>query len=364
MDNKGCIATTVIANMISVIGLGNIGSLIATKLSESNDVVALDSEKKKLEGLRNVKGIAGSIMESADIIKKSDLVVVALPGQISNLYVKKLLEWGLDVVDVSYSPEDPYDLDKPARSTGSLYVPDCGFAPGMSNMLAYNLYSKYNVQDIEIIVGGLPEEAREPFLHSVTWSVEGLIDEYTRKAKVISNYKVKSLNPLDEIGSLILPGLGEFEYFISDGLRTLLSTLKIRNLSEKTIRIKGHLDKMKVLRDLGYFSDEKIDGTTARKLSEQIFSRFKTEGRDVCILIARSTDGSKSLTLTAKGSVDHTAMSLLTGLPAVSVSKLIIEGNIEGTGMLPPELISENSKNLSYIIRELTASGVDFKSNT
>ena len=350
--------------MISVIGLGNIGSLIATKLSEGNEVVALDSEKKKLEGLRNVKGIAGSIMESADIIKKSDLVVVALPGQISNFHVKKLLEWGLNVVDVSYSPENPYDLDKLARSNGSLYVPDCGFAPGMSNILAYNLYSKYGVQDIEIIVGGLPEEAKEPFLHSVTWSVEGLIDEYTRKAKILSNYKIMAMDPLDEIGSLILPGFGEFEYFISDGLRTLLSTLKIRNLSERTIRIKGHLGKMKVLRDLGYFSDDEINGTTARKLSEHMFSRFRTPGRDLCILIVRSADGSKSSMLTARGNRDHTAMSLLTGLPGVAVSKLIIDGRIEGIGTFPPELISENSENIRYIIRELTESGIEFKSST
>ena len=350
--------------MISVIGLGNIGSLIASKLSEGNDVVALDSDKDRVDALRDVKGISGSIMESADIIKKSDLVVVALPGQVAYLQVKKLLEWGLNVVDVSYSPENPYDLDKLARSNGSLYIPDCGFAPGMSNILAYNLYSKFGVQDIEIIVGGLPEEAKEPFLHSVTWSVEGLIDEYTRKAKILSNYKIKELEPLDEIGSLILPGFGEFEYFISDGLRTLLSTLKIRNLSEKTIRIKGHLGKIKVLRDLGYFSDDEIEGTTARKLSEHIFSRFRRPGRDLCILTVRSADGSKFSTLTAMGDRDHTAMSLLTGLPAVSVSKLIIDGRIEGVGTFPPELISESSENFGYIIRELTDSGIEFKSNT
>ena len=81
--------------------------------------------------------------------------------------------------------------------------------------------------------------------------------------------------------------------------------------------------KMKVLRDLGYFSDDEIEGTTARKLSEHIFSRFRIPGRDLCILTVRSADGSKSSTLTAMGDRDHTAMSLLTGLPAVSVSKLI-----------------------------------------
>ena len=172
------------------------------------------------------------------------------------------------------------------------------------------------------------------------------------------------MDPLDEIGSLVLPGLGEFEYFISDGLRTLLSTLKIRNLSERTIRIKGHLGKMKVLRDLGYFSDEEIGGTTVRKLSEHIFSRFRVTGRDLCILIVRSVDGSKSSMLTARGNRNHTAMSLLTGLPAVAVSKLIIDGRIEGIGTFPPELISENSENFSYIIRELTESGIEFKSST
>ena len=209
----------------------------------------------------------------------------------------------------------------------------------------------------------MPENPVEPFLHSVTLSVEGLIDEYTRKASVISSYRTKSVNPLDKIGSVSIEGYGDFEYFTSDGLRTLLSTVKVRNLSEKTIRVRGHLERMKFLQDMGYFSDEKFHGTSARNISEHIFGRFRSAGHDLCILLVRSGDASKHSLLVARGNESHTAMSMLTGIPAASVSRLVVEGKITGQGTVPPELIAENDKNYSAILQDLTQAGASFDSN-
>ena len=129
--------------MISVIGLGNIGSMIARELSKHFEVVALDSDKSKVERIPEVRGVVGDIKDAADIIRRSQAAVVALPGQVAYHYVKKLLGWGINVIDISYSPENPFDLDSTARSAGALYIPDCGFAPGLSNMLTYRLYKKY-----------------------------------------------------------------------------------------------------------------------------------------------------------------------------------------------------------------------------
>ena len=349
--------------MISVIGLGNIGSMIARELAKHFDVIALDSDRSKVEQIPEARGIVGDIKDAADIIKRGDAAVVALPGQVAYPYVKKLLGWGVNVIDISYSPENPFDLDHLAKTAGALYIPDCGFAPGLSNMLAYRLYKKYGADEIEIVVGGLPESPAEPFLHSVTWSVEGLIDEYTRKASVISKNRIESINPLDEIGSINIEGYGEFEYFTSDGLRTLLSTVKVKNLSEKTIRVKGHLERMKFLQEMGYFSDENVGGTSARKISEHVFARFRTTGHDLCILLVRSSDTSKHSLLVARGAESRTAMSMLTGIPAASVSRLVAEGKITGQGTVPPELIAENNKNYSLILQDLTNAGAVFDSN-
>ncbi len=349
--------------MISVIGLGNIGSMIARELSNHVEVVALDSDRNKVEQIPQARGIVGDIKDSADVIKRGDAAVVALPGQVAYPYVKKLLGWGVNVIDISYSPENPFDLDRIARSAGALYIPDCGFAPGLSNMLAYRLYKKYAEDEIEIIVGGLPENPVEPFLHSVTWSVEGLIDEYTRKASVISNYRIKSVDPLGEIGSISIEGYGDFEYFTSDGLRTLLSTVKVRNLSEKTLRVKGHLERMKFLEEMGYFSDENVGRTSARKISEHVFGKFRSAGHDVCILLVRSGDASKHSLLVARGNESRTAMSMLTGIPAASVSRLVVEGKITGQGTVPPELIAENDENFSAILQDLMKAGAVFDSN-
>ena len=349
--------------MISVIGLGNIGSIIAQELANYYEVVALDSDRSRVERIAGIRGLVGQLDDVAGIIRESDLVVVALPGQVAFPYVKRILEWGINVIDISYSPENPYNLESIARSSGATYVPDCGFAPGLSNMLAYRLFKKSAADDIEIIVGGLPERPVEPFLHSVTWSVEGLIDEYTRKASIISDYKLKCVNPLDEIGSVNLPGYGDFEYFTSDGLRTLLTTMKVRNLSEKTIRFRGHLDRMRFLDEMGYFSEEMIDGVSTRKISERIFGKYRSADKDICILLVRTGDGSKHSMLTANGNGKETAMSMLTGIPAVAVSRLLLDGRIDGNGVIPPELIAEDDHNFSTILEHLTKSGATFVSN-
>jgi lysine 6-dehydrogenase len=349
--------------MISVIGLGNIGSMIAKELSNHYEVTAVDSERSKVEQIPEARGIVGDINDAAGIIRRSEAAVVALPGQVAYPYVKKLLGWGINVIDISYSPQNPFDLDETARSAGALYIPDCGFAPGLSNMIAYRLYKKYAADEIEIVVGGLPESPVEPFLHSVTWSVEGLIDEYTRKASIISHDRIKRVNPLDEIGSISIEGYGDFEYFTSDGLRTLLSTVKISSLSEKTIRMKGHLERMKFLQDMGYFSDEKIQGTSPRKVSEHIFGRYRSSGHDLCILVVRSGDSSKHSILIARGNENRTAMSMLTGTPAASVSRLVVEGKITGQGTVPPEFIAENDDNYSAIMQDLRKAGASFDSN-
>jgi lysine 6-dehydrogenase len=349
--------------MISVIGLGNIGSMIARDLTDHFEVVVVDSERSKVDQIPEATGIVGDINDAAGTIRRSEAAVVALPGQVAYPYVKKLLGWGINVIDISYSPENPFDLDDIARSAGALYIPDCGFAPGLSNMLAYRLYKKYAASEIEIVVGGLPERPVEPFLHSVTWSVEGLIDEYTRKASVISHGRIETVNPLDEIGSITVDGYGDFEYFTSDGLRTLLSTVKVNSLSEKTIRIKGHLERMKFLHEMGYFSDERIQGTSPRKLSEQIFGRYILAGNDLCILVVRSDDTAKHSILTARGNEKRTAMSMLTGIPAASVCRLVMNGKVTGQGTVPPELIAENDYNFSTIQRDLTKAGASFDSN-
>lgn len=91
-------------------------------------------------------------------------------------------------------------------------VPDCGVAPGLSNLLVGRAISKLDqVEEVNIMVGGLPEVPVPPLGYTITWSVEGLIDEYTRKAKIVENGEVVEIEALTGLEEIDFPGVGKLE---------------------------------------------------------------------------------------------------------------------------------------------------------
>ena len=145
---------------------------------------------------------------------------------------------GKAVVDTSFMEEDPFTLDETARRHRAIYVPDAGYAPGATNILSGRMYKKEGVKRIEIIVAGLPVSCTEPFRHALTFNVEGMIDEYTRPARILRAGKVETVDPLSEISAVPFSG-SMYDAFYSDGLRTLLRTVSVEEMFEKTLRYPG-----------------------------------------------------------------------------------------------------------------------------
>lgn len=342
--------------MIGVVGLGQIGMKLASRMGKIGNVLAVDTERGRLDTSGAAVKIKGTVFENLDKLKKCDVILVALPGSIAFENVKKLLSLGIPVVDISFFNEDPYELDAIARSSGSLYIPDAGFAPGLSNIFAYRVQEQYRPSSIDILVGGLPISPSYPFWHSVTWSAEGLIDEYTRPAGVVRNGKREQIDPLAAIGEAPIEGLGYFETFYSDGLRTLLRTLSTNNVCELTLRYKGHLQLMKLLRDLGYFSD--TGKTIPRKATEEVFNKYRTNSGDFSVLEVRS-DGEPKITMLDRQSIKgESSMSRLTSLPAAVIADFILKGRLEGTGIYEPEKLAEDSALYSGMLNAIRDEGI------
>ncbi|MEM2025836.1 MAG: saccharopine dehydrogenase C-terminal domain-containing protein, partial [Desulfurococcaceae archaeon] len=121
-----------------------------------------------------------------------------LPGSVGYRFMAACAELGVKLVDVSFTREDPLTLNPKASETGSLIVPDCGVAPGLSNIVV-GLSAKNMdvVEKAEIRVGGIPLHPDPPFYHSSSWSTEDLIEEYARPARYVEGGAVKSCSPLD-----------------------------------------------------------------------------------------------------------------------------------------------------------------------
>jgi len=349
--------------MISVVGAGAIGKTISDYLSGNHEVAVVDLDAERLKKIKGIRRLAGTVDDHWEVLERSDVVLVALPGSVAFGVVKKLVSHGLKVVDISFSENDPMELQDLAEDNNALLIPDAGFAPGLSNILAGNLLKEGRYHSVEMYVAGLPQEKKPPLDYAVTWSVEGLIDEYTRPARIIAERKLREVDPLDDISCFHVEGLGDFEAFYSDGLRTLLDSDRVVNMFEKTLRYPGHLAKIRFLREMGFFSDKKVSGTTVRKVSEQVFEKLRTGEKDVCILIVRGI-GKENREFFCIDRYDDkngvSSMSRMTGYTASVIAEAVIEGKVDGKGVLPPENIGYNEEAFDFIRKKLASKGIIF----
>jgi len=255
---------------VLVLGCGNIGSVIARNFAESMEeceIVVADREEER------AKKVASSIEDAAwitvdatdyaglvEVLRGFNLVIGALPGDYGYQALKAAIEAGVDMVDVSFTPEDPLELDGAAKEAGITIIPDCGVAPGLSNMLVGYASAKLDrVLEAHILVGGLPEHPVPPLGYTVTWSAEGLIDEYMRDVRIVEDGRLTIVPALSGLEEIDFPGVGRLEAFYTDGLRTLLHTLRgVESMWEKTLRYPGHVEKIRLLKALGFFDEEPV----------------------------------------------------------------------------------------------------------
>ncbi len=366
---------------ILVLGYGNIGSVLATDLAESMssaEVVISGRYQDKAEKAAtfiNRENVTGFQLDAhnyhglVDTMKKFDLVIGTLPGDVGYRSVKAAIDAKVDMVDVSYMPENPLTLNEDAIKADVTIVPDCGVAPGLSNMLVGRAISKLDqVENIHIMVGGLPEEPVPPLGYTITWSVEGLIDEYTRRAKIVENGEVVEVEALTGLEEVEFSGVGKLEGFYTDGLRTLLHTVKgVKNMWEKTLRYPGHVEKIKLLKTLGFFDEHPIEvenvHLSPRKVTIKLLAK-KLQRREIKDILAMKVEVSGITEESRKCHVYHlldrydqkhgvTAMARTTAYPASILAQLISQKAIEEKGVIPLEKLGVNEKIFNRILAEL-----------
>ena len=366
---------------VLVLGCGNIGSVAAEDLAKSVssiEVVVADKNESKAKdaakriGRTNVSWIQLDSANHNDLgrtLKDFDLTMGFLPGNLGYCLAEACIDAGKDLVDVSYTPEDPLTLNHKATKAGVTIVPDCGLAPGISNILVGNTTGKLDrVQIVHILVGGLPEKPVPPLGYIITWSPESLIDEYTRKARIIKKgmeVDVKALSGLEEVE---FPDVGKLEAFYTDGLRTLLHTIRnVNDMWEKTLRYPGHAEKVKLLETLGYFGKEQVDvngaKTSPRRLTVKLLEQrlLKHKVKDIVVLkveVSGVKDGRQKHYLyyvLDRYDEKHgiTAMARTTAYPASIIAQLIARKAIKEKGVIPPERIGMNHKLFALFSEEL-----------
>ncbi|MEO0083493.1 MAG: saccharopine dehydrogenase C-terminal domain-containing protein, partial [candidate division WOR-3 bacterium] len=250
---------------ICILGSGIQGRVVAQDLAESNhQVTVIDNNqnnlKKNVESLRITTKLFDVTNKEKLIkfIEEFDIVVGALPSNLGFYLMKCAIKAGVDLVDLSYAAENPFLLDKQAKKNKVRIVPDAGFAPGLSNILIGEAHRELGkIDNLRILVGGIPQNPHPPFNYKYTWSPSDLIAEYTRPARIVKHHKFLTVEALSGIENFSIPKIGTLECFYTDGLRTLMHTFKdIKNMEEKTIRYAGHAELMKELLKYGFLPNE------------------------------------------------------------------------------------------------------------
>lgn len=366
---------------VLVVGCGNIGSVAAKDLAtnmNSVEVVVADNNETRAKaaaediGTDNVSCIrlnAENHQELRDTLKDFTLIMGFLPGNLGYRLAQTCAEAGKNLVDVSYMAENPMILNEKAAKASVAIVPDCGLAPGISNLLvghAVTLLSE--IRTVHIMVGGLPERPLPPLGYTVTWSPESLIDEYMRKAGIVRkgrNIEVEALSGLEQVE---FPGIGKLEAFYTDGLRTLLHTIdNADEMWEKTLRYPGHAEKIKVLRDLGFFDETQIDvagkHVSPRKLTAALLQRKlqRPDIKDVVALRVEVSGIEKGKQTTYRYDLldfydeekKITAMARTTAYPASIIARLMLKKAVKDIGVVPTERIGMHGELFDMFISEL-----------
>ncbi len=259
---------------VAVFGSGRIGLGTALILRELGvDSVLVDRDCGRLERIRRELGfetlcidiVNSGLNTLREGIKGlgAEAAAIALPGSVGFEGLRKAVLLGFKwVVDVSFMREDPLVLNDKALSKGVTVFVDAGLAPGLSNLLVSKAYRALGlrVRDALIYVGGLSRDPKCPLGLAAAWNVRDLLDEYVRPARILMNGEVRLVNPLSMCGTIQVPGEGVFEYFVSDGLRTMIKTLKppANLMAEYTLRYPGHLSIMKTLKNLGFLREDDV----------------------------------------------------------------------------------------------------------
>lgn len=357
---------------ILVLGCGRIGSTIIRDLANNppvNEILAVDADAQTLARL-NTTGLKSKVSKHhidlhnkkqlLEACSEAELMCGALPGALGEEALKLAIEAGISLVDVAFTPVDPYNFDLQAKNAGITLIPQCGVAPGLTNILVGHGKTQFEeMEKVRILVGGLPQTPKPPLNYAITWSPSDLLEMYTRPAQMIQNGSTIEAEPLSDLREDSFEGIGRLEHFRTGGLGTLAHSYPhVQLMEERTIRYPGHAAAMSLLGKLGFYNKEPIliDGVKIppRSLTSLLLARYFADPnvRDVVVFRVEIEGKKKGSTRRLRydlldrydEATGTTAMARTTAYTCTSVTTMLSEGKIARKGVVTPESLGEEPK--------------------
>jgi len=361
-----------------VLGAGMMGKALAYDLEKNNfKTVTADIDSQKAEEVAEFTGCDAVTLDITDesvnaLMEECDVAVSAVPYFFNYELAQTAVKAGCHFCDLGGNNDivnKELSLHEKAVKNDVLIIPDCGLAPGMTNVIAAVGIKEVNATEVHIRVGGLPQHPKPPLDYTLVFSVHGLLNEYKEPAVVIRNGNVQKVESLTEIEEINFPPIGVLEAFqTSGGTSTLPQTYQgqLQELDYKTIRYKGHCAKMKTLFDVGMCSEDPIDvgpcTVKPRDVLSTVLQKVLPHQEKDMVLLKVTAKGDKEKTYEMIDYYDEqlkmTAMARTTGFPTAVIAQMMADNTITQRGALPPERavpgrkFMEELKKREIIIRE------------
>jgi len=371
---------------VTVLGAGRVGRAIAMDLLADGvfDLRMVDSDAAALDSMGGSDGIEtvrSDLLAPGAVgraVAGSDLVVSAVPGFMGYGTVEQVIREGIDVVDISFFPEDATELGPLAEEKGVRCLVDFGIAPGCSNLIFGHVSASFSrVDRFECYVGGLPVERVLPWEYQAPFSPSDVLEEYTRPARFVTGGRVVTKPALSDPELMDFPGVGTLEAFLTDGLRTLLKAPGVPEMVEKTLRYPGYRDRVLLLRESGFLDagGVEVDGTTVSPLgltSRLLFSAWLQRPGDedfTAMRVRASGRDASGNTVTRRWdmldrydrSTGTTSMARTTGYTCTAGVRLLARDLWREAGVAPPEVPGAVEECFGFVMKDLESRGVVFE---
>jgi saccharopine dehydrogenase-like NADP-dependent oxidoreductase len=341
-------------HQIAIVGAGKIDSMIAELLASSRDyaVTVIDRSQQQLDRLETAAGVARVALDitRADALSQmldgKYAVLSAAPYHATRLIAEAAKSAGAHYLDLTEDVASTRLVKQLAAGAHTAFIPQCGLAPGFITIVASDLASHFDeLQDVRMRVGALPKFPSNALNYNLTWSTDGVINEYCEPCEAIVNGQLRETQALEELEEFSLDGVLYEAFNTSGGLGTLCETLagKVRNLNYRTIRYPGHAAIMKALlndlrlRDRRELLKDILENSVPITLQDVVIIFVTVSGKRSGQLV-QETYANKIYAAPLGGRV-RSAIQITTAGGICAVLDLLREGHLPRRGLVKQEEI-------------------------
>jgi len=336
------------------VGAGKIGEMVAEMLSHSGDydITVVD---RCADGLKKISALPNATAKQIDVtdsqaltreIAGKNAVLCALPFDLTPVVAEIAADLGVNYFDLTEDVANTRRVIEKADTASGALMPQCGLAPGFISIVAHDLANQFDeIHDVRMRVGALPQFPSNALKYNLTWSTEGLINEYCNPCEAIRDGQSREIMPLEGKEMFVLDGIDYEAFNTSGGLGTLCETMgsRVRNLDYKSVRYPGHCEIIKLLvKDLGLYR--------RRDLLRQIFDEALPHTLQDVVVIFVTVSGLKGTRLVQESFAKKIyaqeingqargAIQITTAAGACAVIDLMQDGKLPSSGYVKQEQV-------------------------